>query len=76
MYRLLQQPSTYGKEEQKKIFKAVAELSKNGYIALQELDYLNIPSKEIEETLIYFEKYGLLKEVQHLGENHPVIFRI
>ena len=63
-------------DNQKKIFKAVAELSKNGYIALQELDYLNIPSKEIEETLIYFEKYGLLKEVQHLGENHPVIFRI
>lgn len=63
-------------DNQKKIFKAITKLSKNGYIALQELDYLNIPREEIEKTLIYFEKYGLFKEVQHLGENHPVIFRI
>lgn len=63
-------------DNQKKIFKAITKLSKDGYIAVQELDYLNIPQEEIEETLIYFEKYGLFKEVQHLGENHPVIFRI
>lgn len=63
-------------DNHKKIYKAITELSKKGYIAIQELDYLNISRKEIEETLIYFEKYGLFKEVQHLGENHPVIFRI
>lgn len=64
-------------ENQKAIFKAIIELSKNHrYVAIQELDYLGIPRKEVEETLVYFEKYGLFKEVQHLGKNHSVIFRI
>ena len=64
-------------DNQKTIFSAITKLSKNNcYIAIQELDYLNIPRAEVEEILSYFEKKGLFKEVQHLGETHPVIFRI
>ena len=64
-------------DNQKTIFKAIVELSKNHkYVAIQELDYLKFPRKEIEETLAYFEKYGLFKEVQHLEKNYPVIFRV
>lgn len=64
-------------DNQKTIFKAIIELSRNHrYVAIQELDYLGIPCKEIEKILAYFEKYGLFKEVQHLSENHPVFFRI
>lgn len=62
-------------DNQKMLYKAILELSKNNrYVAIQELDHLNIPRKEIEEILLYFEKKGLFKEVQRLGENHPVIF--
>lgn len=64
-------------ENQKSVFKAISELSKgNKYVAIQELDFLEIPRNEIEETLKYFEKYGLFREVQHLGENYPVFFLV
>lgn len=64
-------------DNQKNVYKAILELSKNGcYVAIQELDYLHIPRKEIEEILVYFEKNELFKSVQHLGENHPVFFLI
>ena len=64
-------------ENQKNVFKAIITLSKgNKYISIQELDYLGIPRCEIEEILIFFEKKNLFKEVQHLEENHPVIFRV
>lgn len=62
---------------QKSVFNAIYKLSKgNKYVAIQELDFLEIPRNEIEETLKYFEKNGLFKEVQHLGENYPVIFLV
>ncbi len=62
-------------DNQKILFKAILELSKGGrYVTIQELDYLNIPRTEIEEILLHFEKKMLFKEVQHLGENYPVIF--
>lgn len=62
---------------QKAIFKAILELSKNNrYIAIQELDFLGISRAEIAEILSYFEEKELFKEVQHLGENFPVIFRV
>lgn len=64
-------------DNQKTIYKAILELSKNGrYIAIQELDYLHISRKEIEDTLVYFEKNGLFKLAQRLGEKYPVIFSI
>lgn len=64
-------------DNQKVVFKAILELSKNhNYITIQELDYLGIPRKEIEEILSYFEDKFLFKYVQHLGENHPVIFQL
>ncbi len=64
-------------DKQKSVFKAIHELSKsNKYVAIQELDFLEIPRNEMEEILIYFEKYGLFREVQHLGENYPVIFLV
>lgn len=61
-------------DNQKIIFKAIMKLSKQGHITIQELDYLGIPQREVEETLIYFEKCGLFKSVQHLGQKFPVIF--
>ncbi len=64
-------------ENQKTVFKAVLELCKDSsYVAIQELNHLGIPRKELGEILAYFEKFGLFKEVQHLGENYPVIFRV
>lgn len=64
-------------DEQKAIFKAIVKLSNGSkYIAIQELDYLGIPRNKIEDVLRYFEEKWLFKEVQHLGEDHPVIFRI
>lgn len=64
-------------DNQKAVYKAILEFSKNGrFVTIQDLDYLNISRKEIEEILIYFEKKELFKVVQHLGENHPVIFLI
>ncbi len=64
-------------DNQKIVFKAIIGLSKTTkYISIQELDYLGIQRNELEEILIYFEKHSLFKEVQHLGENHPVIFAI
>lgn len=64
-------------DNEKTVFKSILKLSKGGsYVAIQELDHLGIPRKELEEILAHFEKYGLFKEVQHLGENHPVIFRV
>lgn len=64
-------------DNQKAIFNAITQLSKNNcYISIQELDYLNIPRYEIEEILSYFESNGLFREVQHLEESFPVIFRV
>ncbi len=62
---------------QRQIFKSILELSKSSlFISIQELDYLGIPRKEVEETLIYFEKNGLFSSIQHLGETFPVIFSL
>lgn len=64
-------------DNQKSVFKAISELSKgNKYVAIQELDFLGISRNETEEILIYFEKNGLFREVQHLGENYPVILLV
>lgn len=63
-------------KNQQEIFKALIELSKNGSaIAIQELDYLNIPRTELEETIMYFEKYGLFKNIHYSG-NRPVFFSL
>ncbi len=62
---------------QKIVFQALLKLSKNGgYIAIQELNYLNLPQKELEEILFYFEEKGLFKEVVHLEKNQIAFFRL
>lgn len=62
---------------QKTIYKVLLELSKtNRFIAIQELDYLNIPRAELEETLSYFETKHLFESVQHMNETYPVLFSI
>ena len=62
---------------QQAIFKEIMRLSKNGaYISIQELDHLGFTRAEMEETLIYFEKYGLFSSVQHMGAPFPVVFAV
>lgn len=64
-------------DPQKDVYQAIIKLSKNQlYITIQELDYLGIPRPELEAILSYFESKGLFKNVQHLSENHPVLFSI
>lgn len=58
---------------QKSVYEA---LMNNSIASVQELDYLGFLRKEILETLKYFESKGLLKNVQHLGGNFPVIFTV
>lgn len=64
-------------DSEKAVFKAILELSKKShFISIQELDYLELPSKELQDTLIKFEKFGLFKNVQHLSEKYPVFFSL
>lgn len=64
-------------DAEKAVFKALLELSKRScFIAIQELDYLGLPKEELQDSLMKFEKYGLFKNVQHLGEKYPVIFSL
>lgn len=64
-------------DNQKAVYKALLELSKVGhFIAIQELDYLDIPRSELAEILLYFEEKGLFTSAQHLRERYPVIFSL
>lgn len=64
-------------EDQKLVYMKILELSKNGrFIAIQEFDGLDVSHESLCEILSYFEKCGILKDVQHLGESHPSLFRI
>ena len=64
-------------ENQKNVYRKLIQLSHNNvFIAIQELDCLNIPRNEIEQILSYFEQHGLFDNVQHLSESYPVIFRL
>ena len=66
-------PSYCITEIQKSVFEVLMDKS---ITSVHELDYLGFPRKEILETLKYFESKGLLKNVQHLGSDFPVIFTV
>lgn len=62
---------------QKDIFRELVKSSKDQrFISIQELDHLGYARKDVEETLIHFEKKGLLLHVYSRNDSVPVIFSI
>jgi len=59
------------------VFQALLKLSKNSrFITIQELNFLDLSQKELEEILNYFEEKGLFKEVVRLEKNQVSFFRL